>query len=68
MTARTRLAVDIGGTFTDVVLSLPDRTLSTKLLTTHEAPDDAVIAGTQAILAADVQALTACIDYVVTQL
>ncbi len=51
MTARTRLAVDIGGTFTDVVLSLPDRTLSTKLLTTHEAPDDAVIAGTQAILA-----------------
>src|SRR5579871_6673893 len=50
-TTRTRLAVDIGGTFTDVVLDLPDRTLSTKLLTTHEAPDAAVIAGTQAILA-----------------
>ena len=33
--ARTRLAVDIGGTFTDLVLALPDRTLSTKLLTTH---------------------------------
>src|ERR1700733_8651946 len=48
--ARTRLAVDIGGTFTDVVLDLPDRTLSTKLLTTHTAPDEAVIAGTETIL------------------
>ena len=47
---RTRLAVDIGGTFTDLVLSLPDRTLSHKLLTTHDSPDEAVIAGTQAIL------------------
>jgi N-methylhydantoinase A len=47
---RTRLAVDIGGTFTDVVLSLPDRTLSQKLLTTHESPDEAVIIGTQSIL------------------
>ena len=44
MTARIRLAVDIGGTFTDLVLTLPDRTISTKLLTTHEAPDHAVIA------------------------
>ncbi|MDR3530295.1 MAG: hydantoinase/oxoprolinase family protein [Rhodopila sp.] len=51
MTARIRLAVDIGGTFTDLVLSLPNRTVSTKLLTTHEAPDDAVIAGTRTILA-----------------
>ncbi len=51
MTARTRLAVDIGGTFTDLVLSLPERTLSVKLLTPHDAPDRAVIAGTGAILA-----------------
>ncbi|WP_428486013.1 hydantoinase/oxoprolinase family protein [Rhodopila sp.] len=51
MIGRTRLAVDIGGTFTDLVLSLPDRTLSTKLLTTHDAPDEAVIVGTRAILA-----------------
>ena len=51
MPARTRLAVDIGGTFTDLVLSLPDRTLSRKSLTTHQAPDDAVIAGTRAIIA-----------------
>ena len=51
MTARTRLAVDIGGTFTDLVLSLPGRTLSRKSLTTHHAPDAAVIAGTRAIMA-----------------
>jgi N-methylhydantoinase A len=51
MRARSRLAVDIGGTFTDLVLALPGRTLSTKLLTTPEAPADAVIAGAQAILA-----------------
>ncbi len=51
MTARIRLAVDIGGTFTDLVLSLPDRTVSTKLLTTHDAPDKAVITGTRSILA-----------------
>jgi N-methylhydantoinase A len=51
MTAnRTRLAIDIGGTFTDLVLSLPDRTLSAKLLTTHDAPDRAVIEGTRGIL------------------
>ena len=30
MTASARLAVDIGGTFTDLVLSLPDRSLSAK--------------------------------------
>jgi N-methylhydantoinase A len=47
---RTRLAVDIGGTFTDLVLVLSDRTLSTKLLTTHAAPDEAVITGTETIL------------------
>jgi N-methylhydantoinase A/oxoprolinase/acetone carboxylase beta subunit len=50
MTDRIRLAVDIGGTFTDVVLSLSGRTLATKLLTTHASPDTAAIAGTQAIL------------------
>ena len=51
MTVRNRLAVDIGGTFTDLVLSLPDRTVSIKLLTTHDAPDDAVIDGARTILA-----------------
>ena len=51
MTNRTRLAVDIGGTFTDLVLSLPNRTLSKKLLTTHDHPDAAAIEGTRLILA-----------------
>lgn len=50
ITARIRLAVDIGGTFTDVVLALPGRTVSTKLLTTHHAPDQAVIDGRRTIL------------------
>ena len=47
----TRLAVDIGGTFTDLVLALPERTFSLKLLTTHRAPDQAVIEGARTILA-----------------
>jgi N-methylhydantoinase A len=51
MTDRTRLAVDIGGTFTDLVLASPDRTISKKLLTTHDHPDAAVIEGTGRILA-----------------
>ncbi|MSP01393.1 MAG: hydantoinase/oxoprolinase family protein [Acetobacteraceae bacterium] len=51
MIKSTRLAVDIGGTFTDLVLSLPDRSLSKKLLTTRDHPDVAVIEGTRLILA-----------------
>jgi len=47
---QTRLAVDIGGTFTDLVLARPDRTVSAKLLTTPDAPENAVIEGTAAIL------------------
>jgi len=47
-----RLAVDIGGTFTDLVLALPDgSTLSTKILTSHGAPEEAVLAGARRILA-----------------
>ena len=51
MTQTARLAVDIGGTFTDVVLQLPERSFSTKLLTTSDAPERAVLDGTAAILA-----------------
>jgi N-methylhydantoinase A len=52
MTRTARLAVDIGGTFTDLVLALPEgRTLSAKVLTTPEAPERAVLQGTAAILA-----------------
>ncbi len=46
-----RLAIDIGGTFTDLVLDLPGANFSTKLLTTPEAPERAVLEGTRAILA-----------------
>lgn len=51
MAADVRLAVDIGGTFTDLVLALPDRTVSLKLLTTYDAPERAVIDGARLILA-----------------
>ncbi len=51
MSTRTRLAVDIGGTFTDLVLSVGDATTSSKLLTTPDAPARAVIEGARAILA-----------------
>ncbi|GEP61384.1 hydantoinase/oxoprolinase family protein [Reyranella soli] len=40
-----RLAVDIGGTFTDVVLETPDARYSTKVLTTKAAPEDGVLDG-----------------------
>ena len=45
-----RLAVDIGGTFTDLVLETGGGTRSAKLLTTHDAPERAVLEGTAAIL------------------
>jgi len=41
----TRLGVDIGGTFTDVVLEVGDQRFSTKVLTTYSAPEDAIIEG-----------------------
>ena len=40
-----RLGVDIGGTFTDVVLETPDGQYSTKVLTTYAAPEDAILDG-----------------------
>lgn len=44
-TASTRLGVDIGGTFTDVVLETPNQWFSTKVLTTYSAPEDAIFEG-----------------------
>jgi N-methylhydantoinase A len=46
-----RLAVDIGGTFTDVVLEIGTTAHSLKLLTTPEAPERAVLEGVRAVLA-----------------
>jgi len=40
-----RLGVDIGGTFTDVVLEVGSELFSTKVLTTYTAPEDAIIDG-----------------------
>jgi N-methylhydantoinase A len=48
-----RLAVDIGGTFTDIVLALDDgRLLLEKIRSTTQAPEAAVIEGTRRVLAA----------------
>ena len=48
---QARLAVDIGGTFTDVVLERPQGSVSLKLLTTPEAPEEGVLEGLRRILA-----------------
>lgn len=45
-----RLGVDIGGTFTDVVLEFGARRHSTKILTTHLAPQQAVIEGVERLV------------------
>ena len=46
-----RLSVDIGGTFTDIVLEAQSGRHTRKVLTTHRAPEEAVIEGTRALLA-----------------
>ena len=40
-----RMGVDIGGTFTDVVLEVGASQFSSKVLTTYQAPEDAIIEG-----------------------
>ncbi|MDG1970763.1 MAG: hydantoinase/oxoprolinase family protein [Paracoccaceae bacterium] len=45
MTKTARLGVDIGGTFTDVVMEVGDQRFSTKVLTTYNAPEDAIVQG-----------------------
>ena len=45
MTLSTRLGVDIGGTFTDVVLEVGAVQHTTKVLTTHAVPEDAIVSG-----------------------
>ncbi len=49
--SKARLAVDIGGTFTDVVLELANgEHVSTKLLTTYDRPGRAVLGGIDLVL------------------
>lgn len=46
MTDKTvKLGVDIGGTFTDVVLEIGNQLFSTKVLTTYAAPEEAILDG-----------------------
>ncbi|MCA3573807.1 MAG: hydantoinase/oxoprolinase family protein [Aestuariivirga sp.] len=45
MTAQAKLAADIGGTFTDIVLELGPKRWSGKVLTTTAAPEQGVIEG-----------------------
>ncbi len=46
-----RLAVDIGGTFTDVALEIGENRFTVKVLTTAEAPDRGVLEAIDAVLA-----------------
>src|SRR5215813_15446262 len=49
--SRKGLAVDIGGTFTDIVVESGAQRWTRKVLTTPQAPEQAVIAGTLELLA-----------------
>jgi N-methylhydantoinase A len=49
--SEARLAIDIGGTFTDFMLDAAGRRFSRKVLTTPRAPEGAVLEGTRLILA-----------------
>ncbi|MDH5504163.1 MAG: hydantoinase/oxoprolinase family protein, partial [Acidimicrobiia bacterium] len=46
----TRIAVDIGGTFTDVALERDDELFAAKTLTTHDAPERGVVKGIAEVL------------------
>jgi N-methylhydantoinase A len=48
--AAVRLAVDIGGTFTDAVLEGVGERITTKVLTTPAAPEEGVVEGIAAVL------------------
>ncbi|MEZ5935736.1 MAG: hydantoinase/oxoprolinase family protein [Alphaproteobacteria bacterium] len=50
-TASIRAGVDIGGTFTDVVLEVGDERFSIKVLTTYAAPEDAILDGIRQVAA-----------------
>jgi len=45
-----RLAIDIGGTFTDVALEAGGRLVTTKVLTTAAAPERGVLEGVHKVL------------------
>lgn len=49
--ANVRLSVDIGGTFTDIVLDVDGKRTTAKVLTTPSAPEEGVIDGIEAAMA-----------------
>jgi N-methylhydantoinase A len=49
-TSAIRIGIDIGGTFTDFVLQNADQYFTHKLLTTHQAPEQAIMDGLQGIM------------------
>ncbi|WP_298849185.1 hydantoinase/oxoprolinase family protein [uncultured Ruegeria sp.] len=59
MTTALRLAIDIGGTFTDTVLVSGEETIlaSTKTLTTHQNPAEGAMEGAQRVMAQSGRAL-----------
>jgi N-methylhydantoinase A len=52
MSGQTRLAIDIGGTFTDLAVERAGRRETAKVLTTPSAPEEGVMTGVRTILAA----------------
>ena len=48
--ANARLAVDIGGTFTDLAIEKDGKRWTTKVLTTPHAPEEGVLTGTRQVL------------------
>ncbi|MEM7223773.1 MAG: hydantoinase/oxoprolinase family protein [Pseudomonadota bacterium] len=50
-TPSARLAVDIGGTFTDLALEIGERMVTTKVLTTPAEPEAGVLAGVAKVMA-----------------
>src|SRR5260370_6560109 len=48
--AKARLAIDVGGTFTDVVIERSGRLWTTKVLTTPDAPERGVTSGIKEVL------------------
>ncbi len=52
MAGPVRIGADVGGTFTDVVAELADGSfVSTKVLTTHQGPEQGILAGIEALAA-----------------
>jgi len=64
MLSSIRVAIDIGGTFTDIVVMSGDGTLhERKVLTTPDDPSRAVVVGLSALLAELLQMRTDCVAF-----